>query len=1076
MAKQVETFFKLLLGPRVKGHMCIATMEPTGDNFKERFFAYPDELDGMLDYIDKYTPTHNVYFCPQLLRSPRRTKDNVTFCTSAWADLDECDPNNLLVKPSVVVESSPLRYQTYWIFEDAQHGEPAQDVSKRIAYYHSFQGADRSGWDLTQLLRVPGTFNKKPEYGEAVVKIETINRNKYRIEDFEKYPSIIDKVDLDEFPYPSDLLKDQSGEEVLVKYEDELPPHARFLFDNEPDKDAPEGWSGALWRLQMILFEANLTREEVFLIARDSACNKYRRDGKPMTYLWIEVCRSWGRHLENRKLLSKDEATDRPVHLLTKEETRAVKGIRTFVEDYTDWASSLGDAAEQYHQAGALVILSALLSGVVRLPTSFGIVKPNLWFMILADCLNVDTPILTPRGWKLMGDIEEGDYVIGSDGQATEVQVVSELKHLKSYKVTFRNGAIVECSGDHLWTISVKPNNGYNRITVPLTKVKEYLEAERNPHVPLITQPVEFTSQTTPLPVDPYILGIWLAEGCRSKQGYSAYFSSDDPELIDNVRQRLPEGLYLTNSGNLNWYIRPAQKWSRDNSIRNGLRDLGLITLYQHQRFIPRVYMTASIEDRIALLQGIMDGDGHSGEGVARLGGVGKQLIDDVTELVQSLGGTAKVRPGSQTSTGKTIWHTNVTFPSIINPFLLKEKAALVTPSKRHNQTIVSIEATDNIVPMKCIKVVAKDGLYVTKDYIVTHNTTLTRKSTAMDITMDLLEEVDSSVILATDGSIEGLMTSLATRPGQASIFLRDEFSGLLDAMVKKDYYAGMAETLTKLYDGRLQKRVLKKEIIEVKDPTLIIFAGGIKDKVCSLLTIEHVSSGFVPRFVFITAVSNVDKVQPLGPPTLQDSTRRGEILSIMKDLKEFYFSEPRLYKNLDGRLVYEQPAPYDAELTPDAWARYNVLERHMMQHALKSQQPEILTPTYDRLSKSALKVAVLIAASRACPQNNTVVVELVDLLVAIKYLEGWRVYTNEIINNVGLTHNEKEFEKILRAIVREPGISRSKLMQRYHLTARNVDFIFSTLEQRGQIDRQKQGGTERLFPFGNRKKYVRTK
>lgn len=738
MAKQIETFFKHLLGPTARGWVCIATLEPTGENFKERFFSYPDQLDQMLDYIDKYTPSHNVYFCPQLLRSAKRNKDNVSICTSAWADLDECDPSNMLVRPTLTVESSPLRYQAYWVFEDNQTAETAQDVSKRIAYYHSFQGADRSGWDLTQLLRVPGTFNKKPEYGEAVVRLTDANRNRYRFEDFKKYPAVTNEIDMGEFPYPGDALEETSGEEVLVKHEDTLPPHARFLFETEPDREAAEGWSGQLWKLQMVLFEADLSREEVFVIARDSACNKYRRDNKPMHYLWIEVCRSWTRHQENRKLLAVDNPTDKPIQLLTKQEALAVGKVRTFIEDYIDWAKSLGDAAEQYHQAGALIILSALLSGCVRLPTSFGTVKPNVWFMILAD-------------------------------------------------------------------------------------------------------------------------------------------------------------------------------------------------------------------------------------------------------------------------------------------------------------------------------------------------TTLTRKSTAMDIAMDLLEEVDSSTILATDGSIEGLMGSLATRPGQPSIFLRDEFSGLLEAITKKDYYAGMAETLTKLYDGKLQKRVLKKEVIEVKDPTLIVFAGGIKNKVCGLLTHEHVSSGFIPRFVFITAESDLDKVKPLGPPTLRDTTRRDQILSTMRDLKGHYFTEPRLYKNDEGRLVFETPQPYNAQLTPEAWKRYNDLERTMTQAALKSQHPELLTPTYDRLCKSALKTSVLVAASRQRPKGGSdVAVEMIDLLVAIRYLEQWYLYTNEIINNVGVTHGEREFDKILQAVVREPGIARSKLMQRYHLTARNADYIFATLEQRGQIDRVKQGGTERLFPFGNRKKYTK--
>lgn len=733
MTKHVETFFKHLLGPHTKGFICIATLEPDNTNFKERFFAWPEQIPQMLDHVDRVTPTHNVYFCPQLLSKPKRIKDTVSACACAWADLDECDANNMLVEPTVIVESSPMRYQAYWVFEDIQAPEDAEALSKRIAHYHSFQGADRSGWDLTQLLRVPGTFNRKPQYGEVPVAIVEINRNRYRMEDFKKYPKILVE-EHSQFPFPV-LDDDVTGESLLEKYETVLPPQARFLFENIPDHDAPEGWSRPLWNLQMVCFEAELPMKDAFVIARDSACNKYRRDNKPMTYLWTEVCRSWSRHQENRKLLE-PETSLKQSQLLSQEERSRISGKRTFVEDYIEWAKSLGDAAEQYHQAGALIILSSLLSGTVRLPTSFGTIKPNLWFMILAD-------------------------------------------------------------------------------------------------------------------------------------------------------------------------------------------------------------------------------------------------------------------------------------------------------------------------------------------------TTLTRKSTAMDIAMDLIEEIDSQKILATDGSIEGLMGSLATRPGQPSVFLRDEFSGLLDAMIKKDYYAGMAEMFTKLYDGKLQKRILKKEVIEVKDPCLILFAGGIRNKVCGLLTTEHVSSGFIPRFVFITAESDVARVKPLGPPTAINNTGRDKIKARMLEMSQKFFDEPKI-DMVDGKMIYKQPEPWSATLSPEAWQRYNELESTMMADGLRSMHPEILTPTYDRLAKSILKTAVLMAASEKKTEGKEIRVTVNDLLLAISYGEQWRSYTNEVISNVGLGTTEREFMKVLEMITREPGIARSVIMQRLHLTARNTDFIFSTLEQRGLIDRQKQGATERLFLFGGRGKQTR--
>lgn len=728
----VEAFFKLLLGPHTRGYICLATIEAENTvSFKEKFFSWPDGLEDILEFVESVTPTYNVYFCPQLLTRPKRIKENIKHCFCAWADLDECDPSNLLVQPSVVVESSPLRHQAYWVFEDLIDAEVAEDVSKRIAYFHSFQGADRSGWDLTQLLRVPGTYNFKPGLGQAPVKNIDLNRSKYRVDDFKQYPKVSKNLDLAEYPFP-DHLKDVTGKDILDKYEDILPPIVRFHFENQPDREAREGWSGALWSLQMACFEADLTREETFVVARDSACNKFKRDNKPEAFLWQDVCKAWIRHEEHQKLLAPD--TTRQARLLSAEEANQVSGVRTFVEEYSKWARSLGDAAPQYHMAGALTILSTLLSGQVRLPTSFGTIKPNLWFMILAD-------------------------------------------------------------------------------------------------------------------------------------------------------------------------------------------------------------------------------------------------------------------------------------------------------------------------------------------------TTLTRKTTAMDIAMDLIEEVDASTILATDGSIEGLMTGLSTRPGQPSIFLRDEFSGLLEAMSKKDYMAGMSETLTKLYDGKLQKRILKKEIIEVKDPCLVIFAGGIKNKVCGLMTTEHVSSGFIPRFVFVTAESDLSKIKPIGPPTQTDNSGRDKILGIMRDLRMHYATTQDLVVE-NGQMVLKTPLPFTANLTSDAWNRYNVLEADMMKAGLHSKAPDIMTPTYDRLCKSALKTAVLIAAARKRPENKEVLVELIDILTAIKYAEEWREYTNEVINNVGIGANEREMAAILRAIVREPGVARSKLMQRHHLTARNADHIFNTLEQRGQIQRS-QSGPQRWFPFGSSKKSI---
>jgi hypothetical protein len=723
----IEMFFKFLFGSSVNGYVCLARLNKERKGFKEDFFEWPSQIDDMMSYVGKHLRTHNLYVCPQVLEGPKRTKESAKVCTNAWADLDECKPEEALVPPTITIQSSPGRYQAYWVFEDALEPAVAEHISKRIAYYHAFQGADKSGWDLTQLLRVPGTFNYN--HGKAdVVEILRTARSKYREEDFKVYP-LVDKdanKHLQEVKPEEAVLKQTTGEDILDKYVGMLPPQVDFLFHNTPEGPS---WNEALWRLQLTLFEAQLTKEEVYIVARDSACNKFRRDNsreRADELLWRDVCRSYVKHAEDTALEAPQDLIQSK--LLSTSERKRIANRTTFVDEYITWAKSLGDAAAQYHQAGAFTILSALLGGSVRLPTSFGTMKPNLWFMILAD-------------------------------------------------------------------------------------------------------------------------------------------------------------------------------------------------------------------------------------------------------------------------------------------------------------------------------------------------TTLTRKSTAMDIAMDLIEEVDSGAILATDGSIEGLMGSLSTRPGQPSVFLRDEFSGLLEAITKKDYYAGMAETLTKLYDGKMQKRVLKKEVIEVKDPVLIVFAGGIRNKVCSLLTHEYVSSGFIPRFVFITAESDPGKVRPLGPPKAADTAGRTNMLTRMRVLHDHYRLDPKLVLQ-DGKMMYSAPQHWDAALTEEAWARYNQLELQMMQAGLDAEKSDIMTPTYDRLCKSILKAAVLLAASQARPEPGAIIqVTLDDLLQAIGMGEEWREHVNLIVRDIGITRDEREFQKIFNYITRKNGVTRSQLMQQYHLTARATDIVLNTLEQRGLIVRQKLARGERLFP-----------
>jgi len=332
-----------------------------------------------------------------------------------------------------------------------------------------------------------------------------------------------------------------------------------------------------------------------------------------------------------------------------------------------------------------------------------------------------------------------------------------------------------------------------------------------------------------------------------------------------------------------------------------------------------------------------------------------------------------------------------------------------------------------------------------------------------MDIAVDMLMEIDDNVVMATDGSLEGLLTGLAARAGQPSIFLRDEFSGLLESMTKKDYMSGMPEMLTKLYDGKMQRRMLRKEEIKVDNPRFIMFAGGIKNRVTTLMNIEMVSSGFLPRFIFITAESDITRLRPIGPPTTQSTGNRQAIVAELEDIKAHYTKTQMIHVDVLKKEI-ERKYIFQAELTDEAWMRYNQLETKLLEAGLKHKTAEAMTPIGDRLAKSILKAAVLIAASRQRKEN--VVVELIDLLRAMRYGEQWRYYVEDVVGNLGKSNAERQLDLILGAIERSiTGVSRSKLMQAYHLDSRGATAAFETLEQRGLITRSKSGRTELLIP-----------
>lgn len=341
---------------------------------------------------------------------------------------------------------------------------------------------------------------------------------------------------------------------------------------------------------------------------------------------------------------------------------------------------------------------------------------------------------------------------------------------------------------------------------------------------------------------------------------------------------------------------------------------------------------------------------------------------------------------------------------------------------------------------------------------LVLGDSTLTRKTTAMKMGMSFIEEIDKDRIMATDATAEGLMHGLVGRPAQVSVFFRDEITGFLDSVIHKHYMSGMLELLTQLYDvPPILTRKLRKESFTVSSPVFIFFGGGIRDRTYSLITEQMIMSGFMPRFMVVSGDADIKSLRRTGPAQQATTDQRADISKTLHRLYNTYNQTGEI--TLAGQNIVAQiPSKIECILTDDAWNRYGDVEDTMVAAATESGIAHLALPTYERQSKSILKMSMLVAATQHEPSDGILTVEQSDVLVATHYVQKWLPYAVDLLANSGRTTSMRLLENILIAIRREPGVLRGKIMQHYHLNRREMDEVQNTLEDRGQIRIETQG------------------
>lgn len=332
--------------------------------------------------------------------------------------------------------------------------------------------------------------------------------------------------------------------------------------------------------------------------------------------------------------------------------------------------------------------------------------------------------VLTPSGWRAMGDLAPGDAVLTPSGEHVKVREVFPQGEKPVYRVTLTDGSQTRATGDHLWQVetrfTTKVRSTEELLAEGLTFPAEKCRAKfRLPKVR-----VDDPAAPTDLPVDPYVLGALLGDGCFRPE--RVLFSSADSELVDALRERL-RGARLTKiKGKYDYVLAQGGPGERRNHVVAYLREAGLMGVGSYGKFVPDLYKHAALASRVELLRGLMDTDGHAGDHASEFCSVSRQLAQDVADLVRSLGGYATIRPKETSWRHNGEARTGEAFRVIVsmkdvNPFRLGRKAARWRPGQR-DRRIASI-TPDGVEESQCLLLDSEEHLYVTDDYVVTHNT-----------------------------------------------------------------------------------------------------------------------------------------------------------------------------------------------------------------------------------------------------------------------------------------------------------------------------------------------------------------
>lgn len=469
----------------------------------------------------------------------------------------------------------------------------------------------------------------------------------------------------------------------------------------------------------------------------------------------------------------------------------------------------------------------------------------------------VENRVFTPFGRRRIGDIKVGDQVIGSNGKAINVLGVFPQGQKDLYRITFNDGYSLLVCKEHLFTVS-SINYGQNKcrntklITLSVEqmldknltlirygngrnnskkyKFKTYYKTPKGNskwQIPTVN-PIHFTNKEKLL-IEPYFLGCLLGDGGLT--GNTPYLYSKDIEIINEIKNKSPS-VNIKHLGNIKYSIRTSGTQWATNLITESLKKLKLMKANSEIKFIPEMYKYSSIENRISILQGLMDTDGHcmkseNGNFVGtEFCTVSERLADDVAEIVHSLGGIVrkKEKIGSYKKEDgtkvvcKKAYRLNIKFSNDINPFRLTRKANKYNQPKKYKTARyikdIRLEKKGEAV---CIQVDADDHLYATEYAIITHNTN--------QLLMSIPQDKGALAVVPTHLKLNWRDEAKKWRPDLDVIVLKDgkEFHYPEPGQLVIISY-GLIPWWLDLPEGKRKNPMIEPEEREIMNNTVLLF------------------------------------------------------------------------------------------------------------------------------------------------------------------------------------------------------------------------------------------------------------